>query len=415
MITLVLFGCSPNKSYTSKPAKSQSNQSNDLPEVNLVAYHLNDSITEVYYEIKNNQLLYRRPDTCLAFYADLHVFYKLIPETGSKKIIDSSSFSIQNRSEQEAVVSQSLKTKFKIKTRALSTYALEVETLDRNKKTKYSSAITINKQNSYNQQNFLICLRDTVVFKNNFAPQELVNVKFNNTGIKQVTVDCFYKDFGPALPPFSIKPEDQFKFKPDSTFIINADLNQFKITSPSKGFYHLKTNSQSDEGITLHTYDISFPGLGSTLEMINSTRYIMERTEFENCKDAAEQKVAIDKFWLTLGGSNERARELLKRYYTRVLETNKFFTNYTQGWKSDRGMIYIVFGQPTNLYKSKKDEIWVYGNEANPAALRFVFNKTYNPYTDNDYILERSQFYKEAWYGAVDYWRQGTIYLESNR
>ena len=141
----------------------------------------------------------------------------------------------------------------------------------------------------------------------------------------------------------------------------------------------------------------------------------MERTEFENCKDAAEQKVAIDKFWLTLGGSNERARELLKRYYTRVLETNKFFTNYTQGWKSDRGMIYIVFGQPTNLYKSKKDEIWVYGNEANPAALRFVFNKTYNPYTDNDYILERSQFYKEAWYSAVEYWRQGTIYLESNR
>ena len=105
-------------------------------------------------------------------------------------------------------MSQSLKTKFKIKTRALSTYALEVETLDRNKKTKYSSVITINKQNSYNQQNFLICLRDTVVFKNNFAPQELVNVKFNNTGIKQVTVDCFYKDFGPALPPFSIKPEE---------------------------------------------------------------------------------------------------------------------------------------------------------------------------------------------------------------
>jgi GWxTD domain-containing protein len=412
---LLLFGCSHNKGYTSKPAKSQSNQSDDLPEVNLVAYHLNDSITEVYYEVKNDNLLYRRSDTCLAFYADLHIFYKLLPEAGSKKIIDSSSFSIQNRSEQETVISQSLRTKFKIKTRLETTYALEVETLDRNKKTKYSSVIVINKLTKYNQQNFLIRVRDTVVFKNNFMASELVNVEVTNPAIKQVTVACFLKEFGPALPPFSVKVEDPFKFKPDSTFIIRVDAHQCVIESPPKGFYHLKTNAQGDEGITLHTYDVSFPGLGSTAEMINSTRYIMERTEFENCKDASEQKVAIDKFWLTLGGSNERARELLKRYYNRVLETNKFFTHYTQGWKSDRGMIYIVFGQPTNIYKGKKDEIWVYGNEANPTALRFVFNKTMNPYTDNEYVLERSQFYKDAWYSAVDYWRQGTIYTEEKR
>jgi hypothetical protein len=78
-------------------------------------------------------------------------------------------------------------------------------------------------------------------------------------------------------------------------------------------------------------------------------------------------------------------------------------------------MIFIVFGQPANVYKSKKDEVWVYGNEANPAALRFVFNKTRSPFSDNDYELERSPFYKDAWYVAVDYWRQGHVYQDGRR
>ncbi len=85
------------------------------------------------------------------------------------------------------------------------------------------------------------------------------------------------------------------------------------------------------------------------------------------------KKAAIDDFWLNIGGSLERARELLKKYYGRVKEANKHYSSYTQGWKSDRGMIYIVMGPPANIYKSKKDEIWMYGNESNPNALRFVF------------------------------------------
>jgi hypothetical protein len=78
-------------------------------------------------------------------------------------------------------------------------------------------------------------------------------------------------------------------------------------------------------------------------------------------------------------------------------------------------MIYIVFGPPGNTYMSRKDEIWVYGNEANPATLRFVFNKVPGPFTDNDYIMERSPFYRDVYYSAVDFWRQGSVYLEGKR
>jgi GWxTD domain-containing protein len=139
----------------------------------------------------------------------------------------------------------------------------------------------------------------------------------------------------------------------------------------------------------------------------------MSKEEFESCKQAPDKKAAIDKFWLTIGGSNERARELLKRYYGRVKEANKYFSSYTQGWKTDRGMIFIIYGHPTNNYRTSGAEVWVYGTEGSPSAQRFVFKKTQNPFSDNDFVLERSQFYKDSWYYAVDYWRQGHVYLDN--
>ncbi|HRD38102.1 MAG TPA: GWxTD domain-containing protein, partial [Bacteroidia bacterium] len=109
----------------------------------------------------------------------------------------------------------------------------------------------------------------------------------------------------------------------------------------------------------------------------------------------------------------ERAKTLLKRYYARVTESNKLFTSYLPGWKTDRGMIYIVFGAPNNMYKFNGGETWVYGEETQSYAVRFHFKKVINPFSDNDYIMERNEYYKEAWYRAVDYWRQGHIYIDN--
>jgi isocitrate dehydrogenase kinase/phosphatase len=41
--------------------------------------------------------------------------------------------------------------------------------------------------------------------------------------------------------------------------------------------------------------------------------------------------------------------------------------------------------------------------------VRFIYTKVENPFTDNDYILNRSESYKEIWYRNVDAWRMGRI------
>lgn len=414
-VAVFLLTCQTKRQYTSKPTKSLVNPDSDLLEVNAVAYHLNDSVTQTFLEIKNENILYKRPDTCKAFYAELSITYKLLYEQNARKILDSGTFYVRDRASDERVMIKSLYSQFKLKAYSGGSYYLDIEIFDLNKKTKYTQGINIYKQNSFSEQNFLVTMNDTIAFKNNFLKDDKVVVRFANKAITQVTVDCFFKEFGPALPPFSTKAPDDLKYRPDSVFVLQLPTNQFMLTMPERGFYHIKSDTKSYEGITLYTYDKTFPGVSNSDEMINCTRYLMSRDEFENCKDAVDKKNCIDNFWLTLGGSNERARELLKRYYGRVKEANKNYSSYTQGWKSDRGMVFIIFGPPTNTYRSKKDEIWVYGNEANPNTLRFIYNKTENPFTDNDFIMERSQYYKDSWYTAVEYWRQGLIYLDNRR
>jgi GWxTD domain-containing protein len=415
LFLLTLLACQTNKrQYTSKPSKSLVNPDSDLLEVNAVAYHLNDSVTSVFLEIMNENLIYRRLDTGIAFYAEVRVSYRLMLERNSSKIIDSASFTLNDKAD-ETVDIKSIRSRFKVKAKYGRNYFLDIEVLDFHKKTKYTKGLNIYKLNNFSGQNFLVTSDKKVSFRNNFLSGDLLEIETMNQNVSKVTVDCYFKNFPIALPPFSSKDQDEFKYKPDSTFTINLTSGSFQLVMPPRGFYHLKANPVSNEGVSLLTFDKTFPGVSDSEEMIECTRYIMNKSEFDECRAATNKKEAIDKFWIDLGGSIERAKELLKRYYGRVKEANKYYTSYTQGWKSDRGMIFVVFGPPTNIYKNNKSEIWVYGVETSTNAVRFVFNKTQNPFSDNDYVLERSQFFKDAWYNAVDTWRQGQVYLDRSR
>jgi GWxTD domain-containing protein len=147
--------------------------------------------------------------------------------------------------------------------------------------------------------------------------------------------------------------------------------------------------------------------------MILATRFIMSKKEFDACINAIDKKASIDKFWLDIAGSEERAKELIKKYYGRVQEANKLFLSYQEGWKTDRGMIYIVFGAPNKVTKHKNGEVWTYGEVGNSNSVVYSFLKVINPFTDNDYYLERSETLKNPWYQAVDMWRQGRVYLDN--
>ena len=89
---------------------------------------------------------------------------------------------------------------------------------------------------------------------------------------------------------------------------------------------------------------------------------------------------------------------------------NTYFTSYTEGWKTDRGLIYIIFGLPVTIYKAENIERWIYGTSQSNKTLVFNFMRQENPFTANDYVLSREEMYKISWTQAVDTWRNGRVY-----
>ena len=86
--------------------------------------------------------------------------------------------------------------------------------------------------------------------------------------------------------------------------------------------------------------------------MIEPLAYLASQDELDTLRFALKQKMALDDFWIKMGGNVDKARELIRIYYTRVLYSNFYFSSYKEGWRSERGMIYIIYGPPDKVYKT---------------------------------------------------------------
>ena len=123
------------------------------------------------------------------------------------------------------------------------------------------------------------------------------------------------------------------------------------------------------------------------------------------------KKLATDNFWLGIAGSTGVAREMIRIYYNRVYFANYYFSGTKPGWKTDRGMVYIVYGPPKNLQKSPDSESWIYYLKGPSNSITFNFNYDPNPFNVDNYILSRSESHDWHWREAVDTWRSGKIFL----
>lgn len=406
-----LWTCSSQKVSQTTNERLYKKDNNELNAQYLI-YHVNDSVSQLFYDISNEVLVYKKTDTSNYFYSHIKLFLKISNEDNLDVLSDTASLEITDR--QSDVKIRNLQGSLMFKLKPGLKYYVEVNVFDMNKKTRYSHGLLADKSNKETRQNFLITnYRNEIYFASYFKPEEVVYIKSDRNPKPVFKVDYFSPVFKLAPPPFSNEPAEDFHYKPDSTFSIYPNNNAFELTLPKKGFFHLITKDDTKDGLTFFVYEPSFPKIKNAEQMILATRFIMAKKEFDNCMNSADKKEAIDHFWVELAGSHERAKQLIKKYYGRVQEANRLFSSYQEGWKTDRGMIYIVFGAPTRVTKRKNGEIWTFGETNNPNSIVFSFLKVENPFSDNDYYLERNEILKMPWYQAVDMWRQGRIYLDN--
>jgi GWxTD domain-containing protein len=145
-----------------------------------------------------------------------------------------------------------------------------------------------------------------------------------------------------------------------------------------------------------------YPKYNKLSEIKGPLLFVTTREENDKLGDAGEDKAKFDKIILDITNDKERAKNFMRNYFKRVEIANLFFTSYKEGWKTDRGMIFIVFGAPDEIGVNGQQEIWAYKNPRQT----FVFTKAGSVYNPDHYVLIRDSKYTEDWYLTIDLWRK---------
>ena len=85
-------------------------------------------------------------------------------------------------------------------------------------------------------------------------------------------------------------------------------------------------------------------------------------------------------YWDLDNSDNESSAELFEEFYKRIDYTNNNFGYLSNdGWETDRGKVYIIYGNPYSIdeeYTTDGEyQIWVYKNNKN-----FTFYNKYGSY-----------------------------------
>ena len=375
-------------------------------------YHVDDSVSLLYFKIDESELLYVRRDQQDSFYASVRVLCKVLTSYDSPYLVDSNSavlrFPSTVNTKKEFAVGA-----IPIRVRNGQSYLFTITTTDQYSRKTETTYINSDKSNSNCDDNFLVRDPNTgyIQFSRQVDSAATYALLYNHKAQK-LFVNYYHRNFPIAAPPFAELDAKPFKYRGDSAFTINADVNGIlRITLNKEGFYHIQADSNNRDGLTLYRYPKHYPAIAEAFQMVDPLRYITSNDEYERMSKSDNVKKAVDEFWLTAaGGSKDRAKALIRTYYGRVQDANRYFTSYEEGWKTDRGMIFLIYGAPNVIYRSASTESWTYGEDRNFMSLTFTFQKINNPFSENDYSLQRSAQFRNVWYNAVDIWREGRVY-----
>jgi GWxTD domain-containing protein len=228
----------------------------------------------------------------------------------------------------------------------------------------------------------------------NMADNAVVN------GLSQPVVSYYNDNFPAALPPFAEAQGRVAKgMKTDSTFFIDQ---RNETVFSKKGLYLIQRDTNAAEGLTIRAED-DYPRLARIQSLAGPLVYICTKQEYDRLTAAKIEKKNFDRVILSITNDTDRARKLMRSYFRRVELANQFFTSYKEGWKTDRGMIYIVFGLPDEVFKFHDREVWTYNADEYKAT--FNFSKSSSVFDPDNYVLIRDKKYQQTWYEVIDLWR----------
>ncbi len=183
----------------------------------------------------------------------------------------------------------------------------------------------------------------------------------------------------------------EFKIKNEGNDIIHTDtLNKHLDTGRTQVIYTIQDvslglgnylmnvvikDSNGEELTEVNKNFISrWVGIPSTIQdmdkAIDQLIYIASPSEIDYIEEAKDQNEKIERyleFWKKKDPiQTTEENEIFNEYYRRIDYANENFSHYIDGWRSDRGMVFIILGLPNNIdrhpfdLESKPYEVWQY-------------------------------------------------------
>jgi len=158
--------------------------------------------------------------------------------------------------------------------------------------------------------------------------------------------------------------------------IENESLSVGDYTLLVRAFAPVQPEGQENQSlaVTSRSFIVRWKGLPAAVKdidiAIEQCVYEAKSSEMSHMREAntpEEKQKRFLEFWKKRDPNPSTPRnEKMESYFARVEYANKTFKHYIEGWRTDMGMVYIIFGPPNNVERhpfdidSKPYEVWTY-------------------------------------------------------
>ncbi len=378
----------------------------------FIVYHNSDSSSNLMLKIYPSELLFNKANAEDKYKAWLSIQYRSRELGRGGAIIDSASLEFPLEATK---LDKPFIANISLTTEPGREYVVEIVSMDRLRKRAVQSFVFVDRSSEINSQDFFAMDGSGrgLLFNPVVDSTVSFNVYYPKHTIDSLTVKYYRPDTRTPYPPNLLLSIPLDLVREDSLWHIKAMATK-ALSLDKKGIYQFLLSEEDEKGYTMYNFGTNFPMVKTPEQMIDPLVYLASDSEMDMMRKNESAKIAVDNFWLNAGSDINRSKELIRIYYNRVFYANYYFTSFKEGWSTDRGMIYLVYGPPGTMYKTPDQERWIYGKENSENELEFVFVKTSNPLSDNVFRLRRTADLNSKWIQAVRAWRQGSVFLPEN-
>lgn len=280
------------------------------------------------------------------------------------------------------------------------------EAIDSRQQDVYTSHLDLKSPYVFDQPSFGYYFANEVPFDQNYLTQGQ-SLLFKSSKGPSLFSFFYPSPFAVPFPPM----ETRLAEVPKEVALENRGdfLANIPKTLNDEGYYFFQSDSTAKTGLLLRTVHDAFPKVKDWNEMVDMVTYISTKKEHETLLAAQDKKKALDAYWYNLTRNEEAAKGLIRNYFKMVEFANILFTDFKEGWKTDRGMVYIIMGPPQEVNFYEDREVWSYAGIDDTSKIRFTFTRVKTILSPHFYTLNRSRAYQPIWFKNISQWRSGRM------